>query len=280
MKEILGIVASPRKGGNCEIVIKEMARQLGGHYGLKLLRLPDFLIRPCKACYRCLSGEERCVQDDSLDVILDAMCTADALIIASPVYFLGANATLKALLDRGLSFYGRAKEQWHKPAVGITVSGIRGKEGYAPLVVESFLKAILADIRHIETVYAAFPGEVMLSEDNKHKIKNLAVSLLGTAVEKDGPVCPLCGGNSFSFTGRNKVRCLLCSNTGRMKIVNGSITFEIDKDGHELFLSDDLALEHREWLREMKRRFFDELPELKNIRDRYRDIGEWIEPPK
>jgi hypothetical protein len=49
MKNILGIIGSPRKLGNCEIMVKEISRQISTPHELKLLRLQDFKILPCSS---------------------------------------------------------------------------------------------------------------------------------------------------------------------------------------------------------------------------------------
>ena len=38
-KNILGLVASPRQFGNCELFTKEISRHIEGEYTLKLIRL-------------------------------------------------------------------------------------------------------------------------------------------------------------------------------------------------------------------------------------------------
>lgn len=53
-KILLGMIGSPRKFGNSELFIKELYLQLSGSWELKLIRLPEMDIRPCKACYQCL----------------------------------------------------------------------------------------------------------------------------------------------------------------------------------------------------------------------------------
>ena len=166
MKTILAIIASPRKLGNSEIMAKEVSRRIADPHELKLLRLADFDIKSCTGCYRCLFKEERCVLKDDLYRILDAIAEADALILSAPTYFLGANAAVKNLVDRGLSFYGVADRLWEKPAVGIAVAGIAGLEGYTPLVIESFLKILLCDIKQVRVVYGALPGEVFTTPRN------------------------------------------------------------------------------------------------------------------
>ena len=284
MKKILGIIASPRKLGNCEIIIKEISRRLPEDSELKLLRLHDFNIEPCRACYKCLFGEEKCVIDDDILKIHEAVSEADALIVAAPTYFLAPNASLKRLLDRGLSFYGLQEKMWGKPAVGIAVAGIEGKEGHTLLGVNNFLKCILADLKYSEVIYSAFPGEAALSDINLTIAKKAAEALFGDKVLPAGPHCPLCGGDSFRFLAGNKVQCLLCSNRGTIDVsgmsnTSGTISFDIQKDIHELFLSSDVAKEHKEWLKEMKIRFFEELPNLKKSRDLYKG-GDFVKPGK
>jgi hypothetical protein len=54
MRKLLGIVASPRKLGNCELLVKAIAERVPGSPALRILRLTEKEIRPCKGCYRGL----------------------------------------------------------------------------------------------------------------------------------------------------------------------------------------------------------------------------------
>lgn len=112
MKKILGIIGSPRKLGNSEIMIKEISRHITLPHQLNLVRLSDFNILPCRGCYQCLFKEERCILDDELPTVLNAIIEADALIVATPTYFLSANSSLKRLMDRGLAFYAHGEALW------------------------------------------------------------------------------------------------------------------------------------------------------------------------
>ena len=104
MKKVLGLIASPRRGGNCEIMVKEISRKIGQPCDLRLLALNEFNILPCRGCYRCLLNARRCVIADDFHRVLQAICEADALIVAAPTYFLGANASLSAFLTGGWPF--------------------------------------------------------------------------------------------------------------------------------------------------------------------------------
>lgn len=280
MKKIVGLSASPRRPGNCEIMLKEISRNIDAPHELNLLRLSDVDILPCRGCYKCLFNEQQCVLNDDFNRIVDIVCDADALIVAAPTYFLGANAALKKFLDRGLSLYAHIDRLWGKPAVGIGIAGIEGKEGYTLLNMESFLKLIFADVRQCRICYGALPGEVVLNPDNKTAAKEMAQALMGKTKTKpdlaSNPTCPLCGGATFRFLSKDRVRCMLCSNSGSISTDRDTVKFNIEKDEHQLFLSKPEALEHKQWLLQMKARYLERRDRLKQICRPYLKEGRWI----
>jgi multimeric flavodoxin WrbA len=276
MKKILGIVGSPRKSGNCEIMIKEISRQIVVPHELDLLRLSDFNIEPCRGCYQCLFHEEGCHQKDGFYFVLNSILNADALVLAAPTYFLGPNACLKQFIDRGLAFYAHIERMWAKPAVGVCVAGIEGKEGYSLLGIESFLKVVLADIKMTAVVYGALPGEIFIDEKNKKIAEKLALSLLSDKPLNKQPACPNCGGDTFRFIDNATVRCMLCSNTGIFSMKEGRPVFEIERSAHELFLTKEDVFEHRDWLKRMKNRFIEQKETLRQITGDYRRDGKWF----
>ena len=282
MKKILGLIGSPRNLGNCEIMIKEICRNIGAEHKLSLLRLNDFNILPCRGCYRCLFKKESCVLDDDLSKIIDAITSADALIVAAPTYFLGANACLKRLLDRGLSFYAHIDMLWGKPAVGIGIAGIEGKEGYTLLCIENFIKMIFAKNMTSKICYGALPGETVLNEQNRNLAGKMASLLFEPSAayqnkQKDH-CCPLCGGETFRFLGGNQVLCMLCSNPGTIDMASGVPIFNIIKSKHQLCLSKQDALAHKQWLLQMKNRYLRQKDKLKTVSLTYLKEGEWIKP--
>ncbi len=278
MKKILGLIASPRKRGNCEIMVREIGRQIAIPHELRLLRLTDFNLLPCRGCYACLFKEEKCIQKDDLHQILDAILEADALIVAAPTYFLSANASLKRLLDRGLSLYAHIDRLWGKPAVGIAVAGIPGKEGHTLLEIQNFLKMMLTQIKQTRVCYGALPGEIFLNPHNVKAAADLAAALFAPATDKRKSVCPLCGGDAFRFLGENRIQCLLCSNPGTIRMDSLEPVFTVHKSEHELFLSKQDALDHRMWLIQMKTRYLEQKEDLKKITQAYRQPEEWIQP--
>lgn len=249
MKKILGIHASPRKVGNCELLLKETARHLPD-CELQIIALHDLKLLPCKACYRCLFKEGRCKRDDALPEVIAALCQTDMLIVAAPTYMLGANSRLKLLLDRTLPLYHHLDELWGKPALAYAVAGMNGKEGSCLLDVERFVNLSFFQCRARGVFYGALPGEVFLNEDNLETVKEMAQALLTPRTDWLAPLCPLCGGDTFRFLdNKGAVRCMACSNSGHIHMSEESISVSVAADEHELFLSKEAARKHGDWLR-------------------------------
>lgn len=98
----VGIVGSPRKNGNTEILTQHTLKAIEEE-GLEteLISLAGLDIRPCNACMVCQGEKEQpCPINDDLLPIYDKMTGAGAIILASPVYFGSATALLKAFMER------------------------------------------------------------------------------------------------------------------------------------------------------------------------------------
>jgi multimeric flavodoxin WrbA len=101
MIKAIGIVGSPRKNGNTEILTEHTLKAIAEE-GLEteLIRLVGLKIAPCNACMLCRKEVERCSIEDDLQPIYAKMKEADAIILASPVYFGSVTALLKGFLER------------------------------------------------------------------------------------------------------------------------------------------------------------------------------------
>ena len=97
---ILGIVCSPRKGGNTEILVTEAlaaAREAGGE--TELVLVADKNIAACDGCGACRETGICKVKDD-MQTIYEQLERADGVILGTPVYFLNVTAQAKAVMDR------------------------------------------------------------------------------------------------------------------------------------------------------------------------------------
>lgn len=98
--KVLGLVCSPRKEGNTEILVSQAlasAKESGAE--TELLHVADMNIAPCDACGAC-AAEGVCVVQDDMQTVYEKLDEADGLIFGTPVYFLNVSAQAKAVIDR------------------------------------------------------------------------------------------------------------------------------------------------------------------------------------
>jgi len=97
---ILGVVGSPRKGGNTDVLVAEALRgAAGAGSATEKITLVDFRVNPCQACAGC-HRTGVCRQDDDMAGLLEKLFASDAWILGTPVYWWGPSAQLKAFVDR------------------------------------------------------------------------------------------------------------------------------------------------------------------------------------
>jgi multimeric flavodoxin WrbA len=91
---------SPRKNGNSAIALHEM-EQIFQAEGIEteIVQVGNQPIRGCIACNSC-ARTGKCVFDDLVNETAPKLATCDGLVVASPVYYASANATLMAFLTR------------------------------------------------------------------------------------------------------------------------------------------------------------------------------------
>ncbi|MHB8108498.1 MAG: flavodoxin family protein [Syntrophorhabdaceae bacterium] len=273
-KNVLGLIASPRALGNCETFAKEVSRHIPEAHTLRLIRLTSLDIGACRACYGCIMGA-KCPIDDDMDFLLDELAGADAVIIASPVYYLGANAIIKSILDRGFLFLNILEKTYGKPALLFNFFGIPGRIGMAPQMLETFAMFLGFSVKASLSIQAALPGEALMEEKNLRHAKQLGKLLFSDHKIRPDSGCPFCGCQIVRIEGRNLV-CTVCHGTFTMS-ETGQIT---KKEASPIMGSPEHMLLHREWLRGMKQRFLDNRKQIVKTIVPYKDIGEWIKPKK
>ena len=103
MKENLKVLmlnGSPKANGNTAIALREMENVFKEN-GIEVenIVIGNQAVRGCIACGSCYE-KGKCVFDDVVNEMATKFEAADGLVIASPVYYASANATLIACLDR------------------------------------------------------------------------------------------------------------------------------------------------------------------------------------
>ena len=98
--KVLIINGSPRKGGNCELLLQEAIKVFKENdVEVDLYELAGKAIPGCLACGYCYTHEHCVLNDDVVD-LNRRLAEADGLMVASPVYFASANGSVISLLDR------------------------------------------------------------------------------------------------------------------------------------------------------------------------------------
>lgn len=98
---ILILLGSPRKGGNTELLVEAFVKGVSQKHHIEVVSVRDYKVNPCMGCNACFKSKDNtCVQKDDMQLIYEKMAHTDMLVIASPVYFYGLSAQLKAVIDR------------------------------------------------------------------------------------------------------------------------------------------------------------------------------------
>ena len=118
--KVLIINGSPRPEGNTAIALNEMVKVFAADgIETETVLIGNKDIRGCVACGNCFS-KGKCVFDDVVNELAPKFEEADGLIIASPVYYASANATLIACLDR--LFYSTHFDKTMKVGASVVVA--------------------------------------------------------------------------------------------------------------------------------------------------------------
>jgi multimeric flavodoxin WrbA len=184
MTKILGVVGSPRRKGNTDILVSrvlEGAKSKGAE--TETLYLGRLNIRECNGCHLCWEGRE-CGKNDDMIEIYPKIIASDVMILGTPVYWYAPSALMKAFIDRFVYFNcpeNRLKVRGMKAVTAIPFE--ENTPETADLLAKffelslSFLEIELIDQLIVPGVSAK--GDVLAKEDVLQSAYNLGVSLVG-----------------------------------------------------------------------------------------------------
>ena len=186
--KITTLLGSARKKGNTATVLGwvEEALKTQGH-DVGQIYLNGRSINGCLGCAKCRENPDEiaCVQKDDAADVLGQMITSDAVLFASPIYFWGFSAQIKALIDRSYSLVSN----YHQPGqtslmqgkrIGLLVTGAGTYENNAGALFTAFDR--IADFFMAQKSGELYVGDCGVPADIPEAIKQKAVKLARSLV--------------------------------------------------------------------------------------------------
>jgi multimeric flavodoxin WrbA len=107
LRRVLALSSSPRRRGNSRLLaeaILEGAAEAG--HQVELVHLADHVQAMLRNCRECRRPDGSCAIDDGYrEIFFDKFLPADALVMATPIWWYGMSAHLKNVLDRMFCYY-------------------------------------------------------------------------------------------------------------------------------------------------------------------------------
>ena len=177
MKENLKVLmlnGSPKANGNTAIALREMENVFKENgVEVETVVIGNQAVRGCIACGSCCE-KGQCVFDDVVNELAPKFEEADGLVIASPVYYASANATLIAVLDR--LFYSTSFDKTMK--VGASV--VCARRGGCSATFDELNKYFtitnmpIASSQYWNSIHGRGQGEAEADEEGKQTMRVLA----------------------------------------------------------------------------------------------------------
>lgn len=123
-KKVLILLGSPRKRGNSALLAAEAAKAAkAAGASVETIYLHGLDIKPCTACDACQRKPGRgCIIRDDMQPLYPKLKAADALLLATPVYWFTISAQMKLWLDRCYALIGPSGHAFAGKKVGIILT--------------------------------------------------------------------------------------------------------------------------------------------------------------
>ena len=171
---VLLLNGSPRANGNTALALREMEKAFAQNgVQTETVLLGNQAIRGCTDC-GAGAKRGRCVFDDAVNELAPKLEAADGLVVASPVYYASANATLIACLDR--LFYSTPFDKTMK--VGASV--VCARRGGCSATFDELNKYFtisgmpIASSQYWNSVYGRAAGEAAMDAEGLQTMRTLA----------------------------------------------------------------------------------------------------------
>lgn len=172
--KVLILNGSPHANGNTSVAVQELNKTFAAEgIETEIVQIGQQNIRGCIACYSCKKNG-KCVFDDIVNEIAPKFESCDGLIVASPVYYASANATLIALLDR--LFYSTPFSKTMKVGASVVIA----RRGGASATFDELNKYFtitgmpIASSQYWNSVHGLEPGEAVQDIEGLQTMRTLA----------------------------------------------------------------------------------------------------------
>ena len=176
--KVLILNGSPRVDGNTTIAIREM-ENIFEENGVETqtVQIGQLNIRGCIACGGCY-GKGKCVFEDIVNEIAPKFEAADGLVVASPVYYASANATLIACLDR--LFYSTHFDKTMKVGASVVCARRGGCSATFDELNKYFTIANMpiASSLYWNSIHGRNKGEARMDEEGRQTMRVLARNMV------------------------------------------------------------------------------------------------------
>ncbi len=172
--KVLLINGSPKAKGNTALALEEMAGILQQEgIETETVHVGNRDIRGCVGCGGCARAG-RCVFDDAVNEIAPKFEAADGLVVGSPVYYAGPNATVTALLDR--LFYSTRFDKTMKVGAAAVVCRRGGASAAFDRLNKYFTISGMpvAPSQYWNSVHGGAPGEAGEDAEGLQTMRTLA----------------------------------------------------------------------------------------------------------
>lgn len=280
---VLGIISSPRRGGNSELAAKEILNTLPDSWEKAMININDLDIKTCTACYACVPQGSLCKLKDDLGFLVEQVRQADKVVVAAPAYMLGGHTTIKRVLDRLISLVSEYRNFGPADCVIAVSYGFDGWEGMSKEDLVLFARKFHCNVIGTELMLATLPGDSVKGE-NLQKLRRLA-SLLENgskglpALTSEALECPFCSSTALHIHPDGKIRCCVCAGEGKLVPGENGLKMDYDPSFNHHLTHRSLDI-HADYLAEKKQLFLDTRKEIKELQAKYTDLDWWVRPEK
>ena len=187
--KVLIINGSPTKDGNTAIAVNEMVTVFQAEgIEVETVQIGKQNVRGCIACNSCYKTG-KCVFDDVVNELAPKFTEADGLVVASPVYYASANATLIACLDR--LFYSTHFDKTMKVGASVVVARRGGCSATFDELNKYFTISGMPVVssQYWNSVHGASAGEAALDAEGLQTMRvlarNMAFLMKGVALARE-----------------------------------------------------------------------------------------------